>query len=65
MEVFDSIGLDIGYVLLGSIGLTLCILILCIISLCKVHSLKKKYKIFMSGSTVESMEDEIKKDLRK
>lgn len=61
MEVFDSIGLDIGYVLLGSIGVTLIILILCIISLCKVRSLKKKYKVFMSGSTMESMEDEITK----
>ena len=60
MEVFNSIGLDIGYVLLGSIGVTLIISIICIILLCKVHSLKKKYKIFMSGSTMESMEDEIK-----
>lgn len=61
MEVFNSIGLDIGYVLLGSIGVTLIIGILCIVLLCKVHSLKKKYKVFMSGSTVESMEDEITK----
>lgn len=60
MEVFNSIGLDIGYVLLGSIGVTLIISIICIILLCKVHSLKKKYKVFMSGSTMESMEDEIK-----
>ena len=60
MEVFNSIGLDIGYVLLGSIGVTLIISIICIILLCKVHSLKKKYKVFMSGSTMESMEGEIK-----
>lgn len=61
MEVFDSIGLDIGYVLLGSIGVTLILVIICIILLCKVHSLKKKYKSFMSGSTMESMEEEITK----
>lgn len=61
MEVFNSIGLDIGYVLLGSIGVTLIIGIICIILLCKVHSLKKKYKVFMSGNTIESMEEEIKK----
>ena len=61
MEVFDSIGLDIGYVLLGSIGITLFIGILCIVLMCKVHSLKKKYRSFMSGSTMESMEDEISK----
>lgn len=60
MEVFNSIGVDIGYVLLGSIGVTLIIGIICIILLCKVHSLKKKYKVFMSGNTMESMEDEIK-----
>lgn len=61
MEVFDIIGLDIGYVLLGSIGITLFIGILCIVLMCKVHSLKKKYRSFMSGSTMESMEDEISK----
>lgn len=61
MEVFDSIGLDIGYVLLGCIGVTLVIGIICIILLCKVHSLKKKYKVFMSGNTMESMEGEIRK----
>ena len=61
MEVFDSIGLDIGYVLLGSIGITLFTGILCIVLMCKVHSLKKKYRSFMSGSTMESMEDEISK----
>lgn len=61
MEVFDRIGLDIGYVLLGSIGITLFIGILCIVLMCKVHSLKKKYRSFMSGSTMESMEDEISK----
>lgn len=61
MEVFDSIGLDIGYVLLESIGITLFIGILCIVLMCKVHSLKKKYRSFMSGSTMESMEDEISK----
>ena len=61
MEVFNSIGLDIGYVLLGSMGVTLILGIVCIVLLCKVHSLKKKYKIFMSGSTMESLEDEITK----
>lgn len=61
MEVFNSIGLDIGYVLLGSIGVILFIGILCIVLMCKVHSLKKKYRSFMSGSTMESMEDEITK----
>lgn len=61
MEVFDSVGLDIGYVLLGSMGVTLIIGILCIVLMCKVHSLKKKYRSFMSGSTMESMEDEITK----
>ena len=61
MEVFDSVGLDIGYVLLGSMGVTLILGILCIVLMCKVHSLKKKYRSFMSGSTMESMEDEITK----
>lgn len=61
MEVFDSVGLDIGYVLLGSMVVTLIIGILCIVLMCKIHSLKKKYRSFMSGSTMESMEDEITK----
>lgn len=61
MEVFDSVGLDIGYVLLGSMGVTLIIGIICIVLMCKIHSLKKKYRSFMSGSTMESMEDEITK----
>ena len=61
MDIFDSIGLDIGYVLLGAIGVIFILVIMCIVLLCKTHSLKKKYKVFMSGSTMESMEDEIKK----
>ena len=61
MDIFDSIGLDIGYVLLGAIGVIFILVIMCIVLLCKTHSLKKKYKVFMSGSTMDSMEDEIKK----
>lgn len=61
MDIFDSLGLDIGYVLLGAIGVTFVLTIICIVLLCKTHSLKKKYKTFMSGSTMESMEEEIKK----
>lgn len=61
MDIFDSLGLDIGYVLLGAIGVILILTIICIIILGKMHSLKKRYKVFMSGSTMESMEEEIKK----
>lgn len=59
MEVFDNIGLDIGYVLLGSIGVIVILFILNVISLCKVRSLKKRYKSFMSGNSVENMEERI------
>ncbi|WP_167957630.1 DUF4446 family protein [Anaerosporobacter faecicola] len=61
MEVFDSLGIDIGYVLLGTMGVALIVSIICIILLCKVHSLKKKYRSFMSSKSGESLEDEIHK----
>jgi hypothetical protein len=59
MELFDKLGIDIGYVLLGTIGVTLILFILCIVLLCKQGKLKKKYKQFMSGKDGQSLEEEV------
>lgn len=56
MEVFNYIGLDIGYVLLGAIGAMIIMLITIIVLMVKQNNLKKKYNAFMEGSDAKSLE---------
>lgn len=56
MEVFNYIGIDIGYVLLGTISVTIIMLIMIIVLIVKQSKLKKKYNAFMEGSDAKSLE---------
>ncbi len=56
MIVFDQLGIDIGYVLLGTVGAVLILLILLIVIMAKQSKLKKKYNQFMEGQDAKSLE---------
>lgn len=59
MNLFEQIGLDIGYVLIGAIGVILILIILIVILFYKQKKLIKKYDSFMSGISGESLENAI------
>lgn len=50
-------GFSSDYILLGLAGLVLILIILLIIFIVQMSKLKKRYKIFMQGSTARSLED--------
>lgn len=56
MSLFETIGLDVGYVVigLGVISLILCIMV--IVLFCKNSKLNKKYQYFMKDSDGETLE---------
>ncbi len=56
MIVFDQLGIDLGYVLLGTVGAVFILLILLIIMMVKQRKLKKKYNQFMEGQDAKSLE---------
>lgn len=58
MEVFNELGIDIGYVLLGSIGVILLLFILILVLFGKNRKLNKKYQQFMQGADGKSLEEE-------
>lgn len=53
-------GLDYSYLFIGLAGISLVLLILVIIQMIQIESLKKKYKKFMGGKDVKSLEDKLK-----
>lgn len=56
MKVFDQLGIDIGYVVLGIAGAIVLLLIFTIILFVKHRKLKKKYNKFMEGQNAKSLE---------
>lgn len=56
MNLFEMIGLDMGYVLIGSVVFSVILLILVVILYCKNSSLNKKYNEFMKGTDGTSLE---------
>lgn len=63
-ELMNKIGLsgfDYSYIFIGLAGLSLLLLILVIIQIFQIGSLKKKYKKFMGGKDVKSLEKQIEK----
>lgn len=56
MSLFDSIGIDGSYVVIGLAGFSLLLLILVIILFAKNSKLKKKYDAFMQGEKATSLE---------
>lgn len=57
MILFDLIGLDIGYVLIGMMVFCIILFILVVILFSMNKKLKKKYMKFMIGATGQSLED--------
>lgn len=56
MELFNQVGIDAGYVILGVAGISLILLILVIINSVKFSKMKKRYESFMLDSDGKSLE---------
>ena len=59
MEIFNKLGIDMGYVLLGAVALLLIVFILLIIFIVKYNKMQKNYKKFMMTSDGNSIEKEL------
>ena len=59
MKIFEMIGIDAGYVILGLCALVLILLIMIIVALTKIGNMKKKYEKFMDGNDGQSLEEAI------
>ena len=59
MEVFENLGIDMGYVLLGALGVILILLVMTIITSVKLSKIKTKYNGFMEGQDGKSLEDAV------
>ena len=53
-------GLDYSYLFIGLAGISFVLLVLVIVQMIQIGSLKKKYKKFMGGKDVKSLEDKLK-----
>lgn len=56
MELFETIGLDMGYVLIGSVAFSILLLILVIVLFHKNSKLNEKYEAFMKDADGASLE---------
>ena len=61
MNQIGLLGFDYSYIFIGLAGISLLLLILVIIQMFQIGSLKKKYKKFMGGKDVKSLEKQIEK----
>jgi len=57
------LGIDSDYVIIGMAVLVLALLVLWIVNIVQIRSLKKNYKIFMSGKKAKSLEETLIKRL--
>ena len=55
--ISEYLGFDSDYIILGLAGVVIILLILIIINMVQIGKLKKRYKVFMSGKTAKSLED--------
>ena len=60
MDLFEQIGIDAGYVIIGTVGIRIVLFILVIVLFTKCSSLNKKYKQFMNGTDGKSLEENFK-----
>ena len=51
------LGISTDYILIGLAAVVVIMMILLIVFIVQMHSLKKRYKIFMEGNTAKSLED--------
>ena len=61
MNLFNQIGIDIGYVVIGMAAFLLILFIMLIVVMVKHHNLKKKYQRFMDGKDGQNLEEAILK----
>ncbi len=61
--ISNYLGFDSDYIIIGLAVLVLILLILWIVNIAQIKSLKKNYKIFMTGKNAKSLEDSIIKRL--
>ena len=59
MELFEQLGLDMGYILLGVAVICILLLILTLVQTVRLNKLTKKYKAFMGKDTDGSLERRI------
>jgi hypothetical protein len=57
------LGFDSDYIILGLVAVCLILIVLLIVNIVQIHSLKRRYKIFMSGNSAKSLEDTLIKRL--
>lgn len=57
MRVFDELGIDLGYVVLGLIGVIIILTVMVIVLLVKSARLMKSYKAFMKGNKGADLEE--------
>lgn len=55
--ISSVLGIDSDYIILGLAVLAIVLLILWIVNIVQIRSLKKNYKIFMTGKKAKSLED--------
>lgn len=60
MRVFEQLGLDMGWFVIGALATILILLILIIVLFVKNSRLNKKYKQFMNGKDAISLEESMK-----
>ncbi len=58
MWLFEYIGLDLGYTVVGLVGFSFILLILLLISSIRIGKLNKKYKKFMGGQDAKTLEEQ-------
>ncbi len=58
MQVFELLGIDMGYVLIGVIGFSAILFIFIIILMVKLKKVNKRYKKFMGGAEGKSLENQ-------
>ena len=61
MRIFEQFGIDIEYVVLGLTAVILIMLIMLIVTMAKNASMRKKYRIFMTGESGRNLEKSILK----
>lgn len=61
--ISEYLGIDSDYLVIGLAALVLVLIIIMLISSIQMHSLKKKYKNFMSGRDGKNLEDTLLKKL--
>lgn len=61
MFIFETLGIDLGYVIIGMAAIILILFILLIVFMVKVSGMKKRYNTFMDGKDGKNLEEAILK----